>query len=237
MSEVLLPGSTVGMLGGGQLGRMFALSARVLGYKVVVLEPDPHSPAGQIADIHIEAAYDDEVALKKFASFCDVITTEFENIPAHVLNYLNDFCPVRPKALAIEKAQDRMVEKAFIKACGLLPVPYAEIHSKADFKQALQAVKLPAILKTSRFGYDGKGQVLVHSEDELSNAFDTVGKVACVLEERIDLQLEISVVLAHTSPNKLVITTGLSKVVSPKGRLHTIRTCCSNCEVIHASWL
>ncbi len=197
MSEVLLPGSTVGMLGGGQLGRMFALSARILGYKIVVLEPDPHSPAGQVADVHIKAAYDDELALKEFGTSCDVVTTEFENIPAHVLNLLSDYCPVRPRAFAVEKAQDRMVEKAFIKECGLLPVPYAEIHSEADFKQALQEVQLPAILKTSRLGYDGKGQVLVQSKDDLATAFASVDKVACVLEQRIDLQLEISVVLAR----------------------------------------
>ena len=197
MSKALLPGSTVGMLGGGQLGRMFALSARVLGYKVVVLEPDPHSPAAQCADQHIQAAYDDEKALKIFGETCDVITTEFENIPAYVLNLLSGYCPVRPSANAVEKAQDRMVEKAFIKECGLLPVPYGEIHTEADFQQALQEIQLPAILKTSRLGYDGKGQVVIHTEDELKSAFESVGKVPCVLEQRIDLDLEISVVLAR----------------------------------------
>ena len=195
--SVLLPSSTIGMLGGGQLGRMFALSARVLGYKVVILEPDPLSPAAQVADQHIQAAYDDEVALNVLGELCDVITTEFENIPSHVLNLLNDYCPVRPSAQAVEKAQDRMVEKAFIKECGLLPVPYGEIRTEADFQEALEQVRLPAILKTSLFGYDGKGQVSIDSEDELQSAFDSVGKVACVLEERIDLALEISVVLAR----------------------------------------
>ena len=197
MSEVLLPGSTVGMLGGGQLGRMFALSARVLGYKVVVLEPDPHSPAGQVADQHIKAAYDDEAALNLFGNACDVITTEFENVPAHVLNTLAKYCPVRPSSNAVEKAQDRSIEKAFIKECGLLPVPYGEIHSESDFEQAIAEIQWPAILKTSRFGYDGKGQATVNSLDELKVAFKETGSVACVLEQRIDLDLEISVVLAR----------------------------------------
>ena len=199
MTDVLLPSATLGMLGGGQLGQMFALSARVLGYQVIVLEPDPHSPAGQIADQHIQAAYDDEAALKQFAAQCDVITTEFENIPAHVLNLLAEFCPVRPSAFAVEKAQDRMVEKAFIQSCNLLPVPYADIHSEADLATALKTVQLPAILKTARFGYDGKGQIVIHNEEELNAAFKSLGKVACVLEQQIDLALEISVVLARNA--------------------------------------
>ena len=164
---VLLPNATIGMLGGGQLGRMFALSARVLGYKVVVLEPDPHSPAAQVADQHIQADYDDADALAQFAQLCDVITTEFENIPAAVLNQLSASCPVRPSAAALEKAQDRGVEKAFIKRCGLLPVPYAEIRTEADFEAANAAVQWPAILKTARLGYDGKGQILVNTYDDL----------------------------------------------------------------------
>jgi 5-(carboxyamino)imidazole ribonucleotide synthase len=201
-TSTLLPNATIGMLGGGQLGRMFALSARVLGYKVVVLEPDPHSPAGQVADQHIQAAYDDVDALAQFADLCDVITTEFENIPAKVLNQLSQSCPVRPSASALEKAQDRGVEKAFIKTCGLLPVPYAEIRSEADFETANAAVQWPAILKTARFGYDGKGQILVNTYRELAQAFSDIGRVPCVLEQRIDLALEISVVLARNVSGK-----------------------------------
>jgi len=129
---MLLPGSTLGMLGGGQLGRLFAMSARSLGYKVIVVEPDPTSPAGQVADEHIIAAYDDENALERLGKACDVITTEFENIPADVLRKLSNDCPVFPPADALEKAQDRIVEKEFILSCGLLPVPYGVITTKSD---------------------------------------------------------------------------------------------------------
>jgi 5-(carboxyamino)imidazole ribonucleotide synthase len=197
-NSVLLPNTTtIGMLGGGQLGRMFALSARVLGYRIVVLEPDPHSPAGQVADEHIQAAYDDQAALAQFAQRCDVITTEFENIPAEILNQLSQSCLVHPSASALEKAQDRSVEKAFIKSCGLLPVPYISIYSEADFSAANKVLQWPAILKTARFGYDGKGQITVNAPEELAPAFEKIGKVACVLEQRIDLALEVSVVLAR----------------------------------------
>lgn len=196
---MLLPGSTLGMLGGGQLGRMFTLAARNMGYKVIVLEPDPHSPAGQLSDEHIMAAYDDEIALQKLGDACDVITTEFENIPADVLNKLSEYCTVYPSADALKKAQDRIVEKAFILSCGLLPVPYGTITTKSDMAQAVEAVSFPAILKTARFGYDGKGQQVINNPDELEAAYREIGQVDCVLEQRIDLDCEISVILGRNA--------------------------------------
>lgn len=196
---MLLPGSTLGMLGGGQLGRMFTLAARNMGYKVIVLEPDPHSPAGQLSDEHILAAYDDEIALRKLGDACDVITTEFENIPADVLNKLSECCTVYPSADALKKAQDRIVEKTFILSCGLLPVPYGAITTKSDMAQAVEAVSFPAILKTARFGYDGKGQQVIKSPDELEAAYREIGQVDCVLEQRIDLDCEISVILGRNA--------------------------------------
>lgn len=196
-SESLLPGATLGMLGGGQLGRMFTVAARTMGYKVIVLEPDPQSPAGQLADEHIIAAYDDKEGLEKLGNACDVITTEFENIPAAVLNQLTDYCPVHPSAEAVEKAQDRIVEKQFILSCGLLPVPYGVITTKSEIADAINKVEFPAILKTARLGYDGKGQQIINSADEIDAAFHAVKQVPCVLEQRIDLDCEISVILGR----------------------------------------
>jgi len=196
---MLLPGSTLGMLGGGQLGRMFTIAARNMGYKVIVLEPDPLSPAGQLSDEHILAPYDDENALEKLGKACDVITTEFENIPASVLNKLTEYCSVYPSAAALEKAQDRIIEKEFILSCGLLPVPYGAITSKSDIAKASSKVSFPAILKTARFGYDGKGQQIINSADEVENAFMQTNQVDCVLEQRIDLDCEISVILGRNN--------------------------------------
>ncbi len=198
----LLPGATIGMLGGGQLGRMFTIAARNMGYKVIVLEPDNGSPAGQLADKHIIAAYDDAEALLQMSEQCDVITTEFENIPADVLNKLAESVPVHPSAKAVEKAQDRIVEKAFILSCGLLPVPYGIINTNSDIANAVKDLSFPAILKTARFGYDGKGQQTINSVDDVEAAYKETGQVACVLEQRIDLDCEISVVLGRNQHGK-----------------------------------
>ena len=194
---MILPGSTIGMLGGGQLGRMFVTAAHNLGYYVIVLEPDSHSPAGRIADQHILAAYDDEQALAQMLEQCDVITTEFENIPAQVLQKLSESVPVRPNAAAVEKAQDRSVEKAFILSCGLLPVPYGSITTYSEIAPAVEQITFPAIMKTSRFGYDGKGQCRVNNLEETQQAYRDFDQQACVLEQMIDLKCEVSVVLAR----------------------------------------
>ncbi|MEZ5536606.1 MAG: 5-(carboxyamino)imidazole ribonucleotide synthase [Thiolinea sp.] len=194
---MLLPGSTIGMLGGGQLGRMFTVAARTLGYKVIVLEPDPLSPAGQLADEHRQAAHDDHAALKSLGTRCDVVTTEFENIPAATLELLAQYCPVRPSAAAVKVAQDRIVEKEFVRSCGLHPVPFAAIRQLEDITDATQTITFPAILKTARLGYDGKGQVTVESQQAAEQAFQRLGQVDCVLEQRIELDCEISVILAR----------------------------------------
>lgn len=196
---MLLPGSTIGMLGGGQLGRMFTIAARNMGYRVIILEPDTGSPAGQLADQHIIAAYDDEAALEELGAVCDVITTEFENIPAHVLQKLSEHCTVYPSASAVEKAQDRIVEKEFIASCGLLPVPYGAITTKSEIADAIKKVTFPAILKTARFGYDGKGQQVVNDADEVNAAYRAIEQVPCVLEQRIDLDCEVSVILGRNA--------------------------------------
>ncbi|MDH5358265.1 MAG: 5-(carboxyamino)imidazole ribonucleotide synthase [Gammaproteobacteria bacterium] len=194
---MILPGATLGMLGGGQLGRMFTTAAQTLGYKVVVLDPDTNSPAGIIADQHICAKYDDSAALEQLAQLCDAITTEFENIPATTLAYLETKTVVHPSSSALAKTQNRNVEKQFIASLDIPTVPFSPIHTEADIIDAESKIQFPAILKVATFGYDGKGQIVCQSLQEVFQAFESLGKVECVLEQRIDLEREISVVLAR----------------------------------------
>ena len=194
-----LPGATIGMLGGGQLGNMFTTAANDLGYRVCVVEPDIYSPAGQIADTHIIAPYDDSDALQQLADNCAVVTTEFENISAPALKWLAEKTQVHPAAAAVEKAQDRIIEKAFIHECGLLTAPYGKITTSSEITTAVEKVTFPCLLKTARFGYDGKGQITVNSIEEVKAAFAKFDSAPCVLEQLIDLELEISVVLARNT--------------------------------------
>ena len=204
----MLPsGATIGMLGGGQLGRMFTIAARNLGYRVIVLEPDAQSPAGQLADQHIQAAYDDPQALAQLGQACDVITTEFENIPAQTLKTLSTYCPVHPSAEAVQVAQDRIVEKNFVRSCGLSPVPFIPVRSLSDLQKAHELIQFPAILKTARLGYDGKGQMTVQSIAEAESAFTQLKAVECVLEQRVDLEREISVILGRNQHGEVVCVT------------------------------
>ena len=196
---MILPGATIGMLGGGQLGRLFAMSARSLGYRVCVLESDPNSPAGQIADAHIQAAYDDIDALKRLGEMCDVITTEFENIPAEVLESLAEKTLVRPNAAAIINAQDRIIEKAFVRECGLLTTAYGVIETSSDIAIAVEEIEFPCILKSARLGYDGKGQVTANNTEEVREGYKRLGGIPCVLEQKADLDTEISVILGRNS--------------------------------------
>jgi 5-(carboxyamino)imidazole ribonucleotide synthase len=193
----ILPGSTLGMLGGGQLGRMFVTAARTMGYEVIVLDPDPNSPAGSMASEHLQANYDDYVALDVMAQRCVAISTEFENIPAETLEYLAESVPVHPSASALRVAQNRISEKIFFETLGLEIAPFLTIESVYDIEKA-RLFKFPAILKTATLGYDGKGQQVCHSFDELADAFASVGSGTCVLEERINLAKEISVVLCRS---------------------------------------
>lgn len=193
---MILPPATLGMLGGGQLGRFFVSAAHEMGYKVWVLDPDPHSPAGLIADRHVVAAYDDYTALDDFASGCAAVTTEFENVPATTLDYLAKFIPVHPSASAVAVCQNRIAEKTFLADNGLPHGPFAVIRGEEDLRDA-DAALFPAVLKVARFGYDGKGQARVASRDEALHAFHQFGSEACVLEKMLSLDSEISVVLAR----------------------------------------
>ncbi|MDQ3138726.1 MAG: 5-(carboxyamino)imidazole ribonucleotide synthase [Gemmatimonadota bacterium] len=194
---MILPGATVGVVGGGQLGRMFTLQARTMGYRVVVLDPDPKSPAGAVADHHIRAPYDDEPALAELSSRCAAVTTEFENVPAATLERLARSSIVRPPVEAVATTQDRGVEKSFLQSHGVATAPFRIVRSKGELAAALAAIPRPALLKTSRLGYDGKGQATVETEKDAARAFDRFGGVPCVLEARLELECELSVIVAR----------------------------------------
>lgn len=194
---MIFPGATLGVLGGGQLGRMFALRARTMGYGVVVLDPDPVSPAGSVADHHLQADYADAEALAQLAAECDAITTEFENVPASTLEQLARSRPVRPAAAPVAVAQDRATEKETLRQHGFATARFRVVHRWEELGNALAAVGAPAILKTSRFGYDGKGQEVVSTLQMAQDAFLRFGEVTCVLEAKLHLEVELSVVLAR----------------------------------------
>ena len=196
---VLLPAAqtTLGVLGGGQLGRMFVHAAQVQGFKVVVLEPDAASPAGAAADRHLCAPYLDAAALADLARSCQAVTTEFENVPADALRQLARNCTVAPPADAVQICQHRAREKACFVQAGVPCAPHALLASAADCARPELAALLPGILKTASLGYDGKGQLSVANVEVLPAAWASVGGVACVLEQRLALQREISVIVAR----------------------------------------
>jgi len=193
---MILPPSTLGMLGGGQLARFFVIAAHEMGYKVVVLDPDKKSPAGLLADKHLCAAFDDSEALNEIVLTCAAVTTEFENVPAATLEALADRVPMYPAASAVAICQHRISEKNFLRDNGFPHVPYAEISSEKDIP-ATDSGLYPGILKVARFGYDGKGQVQVSSAEEALAAFTVFKSEQCILERRLTLDYEVSVVLAR----------------------------------------
>lgn len=199
---MILPPAMLGMLGGGQLGRFFVIAAHEMGYRVTVLDPDKNSPAGRIADVHLCADYEDKQALEKMASTCAAATTEFENVPAAALEYLAQHCTVRPGAQAVGVAQNRVLEKNFFRDAGLPVAPYAVI-SQAQELPADGSELYPGILKVARFGYDGKGQARVANRTEAEAAFVRFGGETCVLEALLNLDYEISVILARDSEGNI----------------------------------
>ncbi|HVQ05873.1 MAG TPA: 5-(carboxyamino)imidazole ribonucleotide synthase [Burkholderiaceae bacterium] len=192
----IAPGATLGVLGGGQLGRMFVHAAQRLGYRCLVLDPDADSPAGRIAERHLRCDYLDEQGLEALAGGAQAVTTEFENVPAEALRRLAERVPVSPGGAAVAVCQDRALEKATFARCGVPCAPHAVIDNEAAIR-SLSENLLPGILKTAQLGYDGKGQRRVDSRDELAAAWRALGSVRCVLERRLDLACEISVVLAR----------------------------------------
>jgi 5-(carboxyamino)imidazole ribonucleotide synthase len=200
----ILPPAMLGILGGGQLGRMFAMAARTLGYRVTVLDPDPDAPAADFADRHLCAAYNDVEALDELARSCAAVTTEFENVNAASMIRLAAQVPVSPSGACVAIAQDRIQEKSWIRKAGLDTAPYLALETVEDLNHDLSAC-LPGILKTARLGYDGKGQVRVTTAAEVRAAYADLGGQPCVLEKLLPLKTEVSAIVTRTSANEIAV--------------------------------
>lgn len=203
MNKVILPPATIGIIGGGQLGRMMALSARNMGYKIAVLEPAPNGPLAQVADIEINGAYEDPAALRKLLAVSDVVTYEFENISSEVVLELGreGFIPQGHRPVAI--TQNRLLEKAAIEEAGFRVAAFAEVASKEQLLEAVETVGYPAILKTATGGYDGKGQWLLRKPEDLEKAAAASEGHLCVLEGFVDFNLEISVIVTRSTAGEV----------------------------------
>lgn len=207
-SSPILPGAWLGMVGGGQLGRMFCFAAQSMGYRVAVLDPDPSSPAGAVADKHLRAAFDDEAALTELARLCAAVSTEFENVPSASLDFIAKTTFVSPAGRCVAIAQDRVAEKRFIASAGVPLAPHIVIESTEALdalSDAEIAAVLPGILKTARLGYDGKGQTSVRNVDEVRTAYGSLSDVPCVLEKRMPLKFEVSVLIARSGDGKSAV--------------------------------
>jgi 5-(carboxyamino)imidazole ribonucleotide synthase len=197
LSAPIAPGGTIGILGGGQLGRMLALAATRLGLKTCIYADDANAPAFQVASCHRVGRYDDEVALATFAAVCDAVTFEFENVPGATAAFLAGIVPVNPNPRALAIAQDRWEEKNFVAKLGLKTPAFASVSSHDEAASAFAKIGTPAVLKTRRLGYDGKGQAKVFSAQDVTNAFDRFQGAPCILEAFVDFEFEASVVAAR----------------------------------------
>ena len=218
----LLPGATVGILGGGQLGRMMAVAARRMGYRIVVLDPDARCPTGQVADEVVVGQLADEDAALELARLCDVVTLDTEHVPADVLDRIAEVTPVRPAPSVLRTIQDRRTQKTFLDGAGLPQARWAPVGSDAELAAAVAAVGLPAILKVRRAGYDGKGQVRIERAEDAAAAWERVGRRPAVLERVIDFVREVSVVLARAVDGDLR-SYALAENVHRRHILHTTR--------------
>lgn len=201
--EKMQPGEYLGMLGDGQLGRMFCHAAQTMGYKVIALGPESDGPTGQVAEKHITASFDSEAALQQMAASVRAVTTEFENVPAQSLKQLSFTTRTTPAASSVAVVQDRIVEKSFISAQGVPVAAHAAIRHIDDL-DTVDTELFPGILKAARFGYDGKGQAIVNDLEEAKQAFKALGGVECILEAKLPLAYEISVILARNHQEELV---------------------------------
>jgi 5-(carboxyamino)imidazole ribonucleotide synthase len=197
VTKVIAPGGRLGVLGSGQLGRMFALAARRLGYRVVVYSPDQDSPTGQVADTEFTARYDDLERVKAFARTVDVVTFEFENVPFATAAACAQFAPVRPRGEVLHITQQRLREKTYLREQGFPVTPFARVTSLAELEAALDALGLPAVLKSADFGYDGKGQRKLLARADAPAAWSALGVQEAILEGFVDFALEVSVVAAR----------------------------------------
>lgn len=204
MSEVILPGSAIGVLGSGQLGRMFAIAARRMGYRVHTLSPDEDTPTGQVADLEVTANYDDLDAVRRFARDVAAVTFEFENVPADTAAAAAHFAPVRPNGRVLHITQHRLREKTYLSQSGFPVAPYWLIKNIEQLRLAVAECGVPCILKSAGFGYDGKGQFRIASQAQCEEAWEAVGAQEAVLEQKIEFACEISVVAARTGDGQFV---------------------------------
>ena len=203
MANALAPGAVIGILGGGQLGRMLSVAASRLGLRTHIFEPGAEPPAGHVAEFVTTASYEDDAALRAFGESVDVITYEFENVPTSALDLLESLAPIRPGRNALATSQDRLVEKQYLQSIGLEVAPFATVDSLADLEAAIEQIDTPSILKTRRFGYDGKGQVRLSSSDDAAAAIDELAGAPAVLEGFVDFELEISVIAARSTSGEV----------------------------------
>lgn len=220
MTEALPTGSTIGILGGGQLGRMLSVAASRLGLRTHIFEPGAQPPAGDVAHAVTTAAYEDEAALKAFAATCDVVTFEFENVPTAALDLIETLVPIRPGREALRISQDRLVEKTFLQELGLTVAPFADVSDAASLEAAIARIGVPSILKTRRFGYDGKGQARLHAPQDAAPALAEMRGAPAVLEGFVQFTHEVSAIAAR-GPNGDVACFDPGENVHRDGILHT----------------
>jgi len=220
MTEALKTGATIGILGGGQLGRMLAVAAARLGFRTHIFEPGANPPAGDVAHALTTAGYDDVDALTAFAKSVDIVTFEFENIPTDALDVIENITPIRPNREALRTSQDRLVEKQFLEGLGLTVAPFADIANAADLEAAMTTIGAPSILKTRRFGYDGKGQSRLRSADDAAGALADMAGNPAVLEGFVNFTAEVSVIAAR-SPSGEVACFDPGENEHRDGILHT----------------
>ncbi|MFB7141547.1 5-(carboxyamino)imidazole ribonucleotide synthase [Gottfriedia sp. NPDC056225] len=219
-SKVILPGQTIGIIGGGQLGRMMALSAKEMGYKIAVLDPTPNSPCGQVSDIEITAEYSNIEAIKQLANVSDVITYEFENIDVKALEYLDEHSYLPQGSELLKLTRNRLTEKTAIQNLGIKVAPFRLVENEEQFTEAVNAIGLPAVLKTTTGGYDGKGQVVLRSEEDFVDGLELVKKQQCILEGWVPFEKELSIIVARNS-NGEVSTFPIAENVHINQILHT----------------
>jgi len=221
-ANAFLPGATIGVLGGGQLGRMLAFEAKRMGYRVGVLDPTPNCAAAQVADFHVQAPLDDLEAAKRLAERSDVVTFETELVPADLLAHLENEVPVRPGAKVLRTIQDRLMQKEFLRRAGFPQAPFAPVHDPRECDDAVGEVGFPAVLKGRRGGYDGKSQARVPQPDALGEAWRTIGQRPAVLERFVQFRMEISVVLARGAQGEMKVYP-VAENVHRRHILHTTR--------------
>ena len=203
MSKTFAPGSNIGILGGGQLGRMTALAAANMGYRCHIFEPEANCPASLVSVSHLSADYESEAALLKFASKVDVVTLEFENVPVKTLKLLQQYVPVHPGPNVLEISQDRILEKSFLNDCGIATAPWAPASNAEELDIALEKLGRPSVLKTARFGYDGKGQAKIEEGTDPIAAWRDLGSTRCILEGFVAFSMEISVIVARSATGEI----------------------------------